>query len=200
MIGIVLARRFFPDRLHYAPIEAQQLERYRILRGLGFFGIEKHSVRGAAQFLRVAEAVLSDPAAVLWVTAQGRFADVRERPVRLEAGVEHLAGRLPEVWFVPLALEYAFWTERSPEALALWGEPRLGREMVGQFEASLESTMDRLAQMSRERRAKAFAEVLRGGAGVGGWYDMWCALRARWRGEAFRREHEIASREAGDGC
>ncbi|MCS7049594.1 MAG: lysophospholipid acyltransferase family protein [Verrucomicrobiae bacterium] len=199
MIGLVLARRFFSDRCHYAPIESAQLERYRVLRGLGFFGIEKNSMRGAAQFLRVASAVLENPSSVLWVTAQGRFADVRERPLRLEAGVEHLARRLPDAWFVPLALEYTFWTERCAEALARWGEPRQGREVVGQVETELQRVMDELAQSSRQRRAEDFAVVLRGRAGVGGCYDVWRAWRARWRGESFAREHGADATTRGGG-
>lgn len=189
MIGLVLARRFLPDRQHYAPIEAEQLQRYGVLRRLGFFGVEKGTVRGAAQFLRVATAVLAESTAVLWITAQGRFADVRERPLRLESGVEHLARRMPEVWFVPLALEYTFWTERCPEALARWGEPVPGRVATGQLESRLERTLDELNAASQARRADAFEVVVRGRAGVGGWYDVWRAWRARCRGEAFQREH-----------
>ena len=51
------------------------------------------SRRGAIQFLRTAEAVLQSPRHLLAVTPQSRFADVRERPVRFEAGLGHLATR-----------------------------------------------------------------------------------------------------------
>lgn len=187
LICLILARHFFPHRRHYAPMEAAQLERYRIFRKLGFFPVEKNTRRGAAQFLRGAEAVLAQPGAVLWVTAQGRFADVRERPLRLEAGVTHLARRLSGVEFVPLALEYPFWGERCPEALARWGEPV--RDSA-ELEAALERTQDALAGASLRRAAGEFQIVLHGSAGVGGFYDQWRRLQARWRGEAFKREHE----------
>ena len=38
-------------------------------------------------------AILSRPESVLWITAQGEFVDVRERPTRLKEGIGHLAHR-----------------------------------------------------------------------------------------------------------
>ena len=215
LICLLLARHYFPDRRHYAPIEAAQLERYRVFRKLGFFPVEKHSRRGAAQFLRGAEAALAQPRAVLWVTAQGRFADVRERPVGLEPGVAHLARRVPGAMFVPLALEYPFWSERCPEALARWGESIAGDALVGRasprgegltpvrgdarttiedaeqlLETRLGETQDALAASAVRRDPADFEMLLRGNAGVGGFYDAWRRWRARWRGEKFEKEHE----------
>ncbi len=187
LICLVLARHYFPNHRHYAPMDAPQLERYRVFHNLGFFAVEKNSRRGAIQFLRGAEAALAQPRAVLWVTAQGRFADVRERPLQLEPGVAHLAQRLPGAVFVPLALEYAFWNERFPEALARWGEPVATAEML---EQKLEETQTALAAASQRRDAGDFTTILEGSAGVGGFYDWWRRMRAGWRGEKFQKEHE----------
>ena len=43
------------------------------------------------------------------------------RPVRLRPGLAHLARRVPGATIVPLALEYPFWDERTPEALCRFG-------------------------------------------------------------------------------
>ena len=60
---------------------------------------------------------------MLWITAEGSFTDARTRPVRLRPGLAHLARRVPGATIVPLALEYPFWDERTPEALCRFGTP-----------------------------------------------------------------------------
>ena len=72
---------------------------------------------------------------LLAVTPQGRFADVRERPVHFEAGLGHLAARVQRALFVPFAVEYVFWEERLPEILVRFGEPvEVRREHAAAFE------------------------------------------------------------------
>src|SRR5579875_1700010 len=122
MLIVLLGELLLPDRRHYAPIDAQALEKYPILRKLGIFPVEVASPRGAAQFLRTAEAVLRDNG-VLWLTPQGRFADPRDFPLAFKPGLAALALRLPDVPLLPLAVEYLFWDERLPETLLHFGEP-----------------------------------------------------------------------------
>jgi 1-acyl-sn-glycerol-3-phosphate acyltransferase len=198
LLSLVLMTRLFPAHHAYAPIEAAQLERYGILRDMGLFGIEPGTARGGLRFLRTAEAVLRHPGAMLWLTPQGRFADARERPVLFEDGLAHVAMRAPDAVFVPLAVEYPFWMESRPEALARFGEPLRGGELpLAQgveacsraLSLRLERTQDALAAESVARDAARFDTLLGGSAGVGGVYDRWRAFKARWRGEAFAREH-----------
>src|SRR5204862_993810 len=101
----------YPDRSHWGPIEEAALRRYRFLARAGLFGIETGTTRGALQFLRTATAILPDPNATLWITAQGRFTDARQRPPQLRAGVAHLACGLDRGLIVPLAVELTFWDE-----------------------------------------------------------------------------------------
>ncbi|HRI14672.1 MAG TPA: lysophospholipid acyltransferase family protein [Verrucomicrobiota bacterium] len=123
LVGLVLKVEFFPDRAAFAPMDAAMLERYRFFRRLGFFGVEQRTRRSAVQFLRTAEAVLESPQGALFITPQSRFADVRERPLRFESGLGHLAARVRRALFVPAAIEYVFWEERLPEILVRFGEP-----------------------------------------------------------------------------
>ena len=123
LVCLLLAREFFPRRTSFAPIDAAMLERYRIFKQLGFFGVEQGTTRGALTFLRTAQATLASSANALWLTPQGRFVDVRERPLRLQDGLGALATRTPNAAFIPLAIEYAFWTEPRPEILVAFGEP-----------------------------------------------------------------------------
>ena len=195
---LVLAKEFFAERTGFAPIDAGALKRYPFFRKLGFFPVETGSARGAVQFLQTSQAVLIDPRHMLWLTPQGRFADVRERPANFQAGLGHLARRVEHAAFVPLALEYVFWEERLPEVLARFGEPLPVPAESGAHDAHtwthvleqhLEANQNALAYEVLRRDPTDFQTVLRGGAGQGGVYDWWRGLKARVRGETFTKEH-----------
>lgn len=198
LVLLIVAQKYWPDRRHFAPIDASALGRYRILESLGFFGIERGTVAGARRFAETTRGILAEPQTVLWLTPQGRFADPRERPAQLESGLAWLARRAaPNVSFVPLALEYPFWEERTAECLLRFG-PVLERDHIASFDtaergrllaAELEATQDRLAEESLGRRADDFETLVQGAAGVGGVYDLWRRLKAHVRGERFRSEH-----------
>jgi 1-acyl-sn-glycerol-3-phosphate acyltransferase len=196
LMGLLLARRIFPGRRHFAPIDAAGLEKYRFFAKLGFFGIQPGTARGARRFLEVSQALLAQPETVLWITAGGRFADPRERPVRLRPGLGALIQRLDHVTVLPLALEYPFWEERTPEALARFGEAlhaggeeRSAAGWTELLESRLAATQDGLAAEALARDVSRFETLAGGRAGVGGVYDVWRLLRARLRGEDFRPEH-----------
>jgi 1-acyl-sn-glycerol-3-phosphate acyltransferase len=192
---IVLTATLLRGRKGYGPMEAAQLERYGFMRRIGVFGIEPDSRRGAAAFLRTGSAILADPEAVLWITAEGAFADPRLRPVRLRPGTAHLMARLEEIVAIPLALEYPFWTERLPEALCRFGKPLHSADggSVASWQERLENelavNMDALAIDAIAREPARFELVLRGRSGVGGLYDVFRRARAAVRGESFAPEH-----------
>lgn len=200
LVALALSDRLFGAYRSYGPIEAQAVERYGFFRRLGFFGVDRGTAAGARRFLRTSLALLERPATALWITPEGQFRDPRERPVELESGLahlaRHLARRLGHGLFLPLALEYPFWEESSPEVLARFGEPVSIVDLDGgpaqitaALAAHLEATQDALASEARARRPEAFESLLAGRAGVGGVYDLWRAFKARLRGERFDREH-----------
>jgi 1-acyl-sn-glycerol-3-phosphate acyltransferase len=196
LVALVLAE-LFPQRAHFGPIDAAALGKYRFFEWLGFYGVEQGTRRGALAFLRTSLAVLARPGSALWITAQGRFTDPRDRPVKLREGVGHLVRRLEGGTVLPLALEYPFWEERYPEALARFGEPiPIGHgggcsvvEWMSRIEAGLTRAQDALAADARQRRAEAFETLVGGKAGVGGVYDLWRRLKALLTGRRFRAEH-----------
>jgi 1-acyl-sn-glycerol-3-phosphate acyltransferase len=197
---VLIASRRFPDRRHFGPMDAAALERYRFMRKFGVFGIELDAPRGAATFLRTCRAILADRRSMLWITAEGQFTDPRQRPVRLRPGLAHLMRLFPEAAVVPLAIEYAFWNERYPEALFRFGrafvpaqEEQVTRGDIEAWqrllEARLEEAMDGLAAESMRRDASLFEPLMRGAAGVGGIYDLWRQTVALVTGRPFQREH-----------
>jgi len=192
---IVAAAKLLPDRASYGPMEAHQLKRYGLLRRMGVFGIDPTSARGAASFLQIGRRVLEDPRRVLWVTAEGKFSDPRQRPVILQPGIAHLARHVPDVVFLPLAIEYSFWNESRPEALIRFGPPieigprRDVTEATAALGAALTATMDALARESMTRDPAFFRPLVRGVAGVGGIYDLWRRVRAWASGQDFDAAH-----------
>ena len=191
--AMVLIPREFAGRACFGPIEAAMLDRYRFMRRLGLFGVEPGTRAGAAAFLRTSRAVLDAPSRMLWVTAQGSFADPRARPVALRPGVAHLMASVPGAVALPVAFEYPFWTESRPEALARCGPPLEGAGSAEAWRARLEEAlteaMDALAADAVARDPAPFRDLLRGRAGVGGVYDLWRRARAGARGERFSAAH-----------
>lgn len=203
MVCYLLAATLAPERRHYAPMDDEALNRYAILKRIGCFPVDIRSARGAVQFLRMGEAVLRS-GGVLWVTPQGRFADVRERPLLFKPGLAMLAARLGECTLVPVAMEYTFWDERKPEALVEIGEPIAVRGQTAevletQMTASLAAVMDRLRDAALTRNGQAFERVLlRGSVGVGGFYALGKQIRAAFIGRRYRGEHTTPTEFTGE--
>ncbi|HLH02088.1 MAG TPA: lysophospholipid acyltransferase family protein [Bryobacteraceae bacterium] len=195
LVGLHLSQRVFPQRAHFAPIDAAGLAKYKFLERLGFFGVERGTRRGAARFLEIGEAVLKRADAALWVTPQGEFTDVRV-PVKLKPGIGHLANRLDRFALLPVALEYGFWNERYPEAFVCIGRPliedgrtRNAAQWTDVFESSLQETLTALSSRVVQRKTELFEQLLEGKAGVGGIYDLWRASKARLQGKRWQPEH-----------
>ena len=196
VLFVVLARRLLPGRRVFAPIDASMIGRYAFMPRIGAFGVDLESASGARDFLAAAKAVLIG-GDVLVITAQGRFADVRERPVRTASGLAHLAAAVPGALFVPLALEYAFWTERRFEALIRFGAPLAGdalaampkAERRARLDEGLEATMDRLAADSLARNAGAFVDLLTGSATINPVFDAVSRVRALIAGRPYVPGH-----------
>ncbi|MCJ2082547.1 lysophospholipid acyltransferase family protein [Methylobacterium sp. J-090] len=202
-VVILLAGRLFPARESHAPFDAKMLERYAIFSRIGAFPVDLDSARGAAQFLKASRKILASrkiparPGAMIWITAQGRFADVRARPLDLRAGVARLPELAPDTLFVPLALDYAFWEERGAEACAAFGPPIRGADLhalprperLARMEAALTDTLDRLTADVIARDPGRFTALVSGAKGVGGVYDLGRRLRAALTGRRFEPAH-----------
>jgi 1-acyl-sn-glycerol-3-phosphate acyltransferase len=198
----VLTARLFAQRRSYGPIDAEALQRYAFMRRLGLFGVQADTYAGAARFLRVGQQVLGQPNTLLCMTPEGRFTDARLRPLVLRPGLAALIARLPRVTALPLALEYPFWDESRPEALARFGTPIVfGREhavadIQPRLTLALTAAMDALAADACSRDAARFITLLEGRVGVGGVYDAWRRLDAWRRGRPFDASHHQASAQS----
>lgn len=193
---VVLADRLFPGHPGFGPIDAEALQKYRFMARIGLFPVERGQA-GAVNFLRQSLGVLGDPQAILWVTAEGHFTDPRRRPVLLRPGIAHLARRLPQAILLPLAVEYTFWEESTPEVLVRFGDAVDAADHVGLdvgrwrelLENRLADTMDALAVDSMSRDPDRFETLLGGRVGVGGVYDLWRRAAATLAGRRFHAGH-----------
>lgn len=192
---ILLQTLLFPGRRGFGPMDAAALGKYGLFERMGVFGIELETRRGAAQFLAICDRVLASPENVLWITAQGGFADVRSRPIQLRPGIAHLLRRVPGATVLPLAMEYGFWNEAKPEALARFGTPidagreRSVAEWTAELEAALTRTSDELAADSRLRDPRLFMRLLHGSAAIGPIYGAYRRLRAIATGQKIDVSH-----------
>ncbi|NBJ10433.1 lysophospholipid acyltransferase family protein [Microvirga arsenatis] len=197
-VYILAADRFFPSFESYAPIDAAMLKQYGVFGRIGAFGVDLDSPRGAAHFLKTSAEILSSPNRALWITAQGRFGDARERPLALKPGVARLVELAPGCTVLPLAIEYGFWLERGAEAFMAFGQPMRGADLLAlsrterlqHLESALTATLDRLSADVQSRDPARFRAVLEGRAGVGGVYDGWRRLTAILRGRRFDPSHQ----------
>ena len=187
LICLILRREFFPERSAYAPIEAAALERYRFLKRLGFFAVETGTTRGASQFLKTSAAILESNESALFLTPQGKFADVRA-PLVMAPGIDHLAAHAPGAVYLPLAIEYSFWEERKPEVLLAFGEAASAAPDVPLADR-LAKLQAQLAAAAVRRQPNEWKILRKSRSGVNLPYDLWRGLRARLRGEAFRAGH-----------
>ena len=203
MVAFLLGGELFRTRRHYAPMDAAALKKYNILSFLGVFPVEVSSSRGAVKFLRTGEAILRG-GGVLWVTPQGRFADVRERPIAFKPGLAALAARVPGCAVLPMAIEYVFWDERTPEALLLLGEPvrvadgETTESVEARLKMALEATMEQMRTRAMSRDAGEFERVLvRGRVGVGGFYGVGQRAKAWLTRKPYQPEHSLPSNPLG---
>jgi 1-acyl-sn-glycerol-3-phosphate acyltransferase len=203
LFAMLLCERLFPQRRYYAPIDGDALEQYKVFAKLGYFGLRSSGTQGAAAFLKTSRAILASEGGSLWITPEGRFADVRDREATLMPGLAHLVAKMPRAVVVPLAIECAFWDERLPVLLGMLGKP-VRAEDVGSVQKedwqlaltrSLRSTQDALQSLVVARQSEPFESLLRGRSGAGWWYDSWRRVRSVFTGKRFEQEHGEQFRE-----
>ena len=195
LVGYFLNSEFLDGRTAYAPIDIQALEQYPVFRKLGFYGVDLNSFEGAKQFLAITREVIKKSQVAIWITPTGRFVDVRARS-EFQPGLGHLAASAGGVMLLPVAVEYTFWEERTPEALVEFGpvirttrSEQSKNDWQSELESQLASAQARLAKKAIARDASQFDVALGGQAGVGGWYDFARRTRSRLNGTDFDPRH-----------
>lgn len=185
LICLLLSDRFASNLHNFAPIDHRSLAHFRFFRKLGFFGVEKGTRLGTKQFFRTGFAILRQPDSVLWVTPQGGFVDPRVRPTDIKGGIAQFPALMPNVRFVPLAIEYFFSGERLPYAALRFGEPIYAsanlprKEFRKHLSGALEGVQDQLATEVTSGTIFEADAVLSGKSGTNGIYGWWERIRGK---------------------
>jgi hypothetical protein len=178
-------------------MDSAALDHYGIFRPMGFFAVDNATARGAAQLLRAGRQVLTRPDSVLWITPEGQFQDVRQRPIVFRPGLGALMTRMGRLTCVPVAIEYTFWDERLPEILVNVGEPleiadgslEDARTWTNLLSYAMSATLDELSMLALERDPDSFTTVLTGSGGIGGVYELWKRFTCAVTGRAYHHDH-----------
>ena len=103
--------------------------------------------------------------------------------------------------FLPLAIEYTFWEERTPEALIEFGEPSTDsgdnpkQTGSGIWKIDWQERRRALAEKAIARQPDRFDVLLDGSAGVGGFYDLARRIRSLVTAGEFESAPPQATRE-----
>ena len=183
-------------------MEAAGLSTYRFFRRLGFFGVEPGTTRGSRNSCARAGAILERPRTAPVDHGPGPLRRPAAKAARRQAwGTWHTgcAGVL-----LPLALEYPFWEERIPEALARsaalfveMGHRNRRRSGLGLMEQALDETQDDLARKRPPRPGRLQDPGRRQGGGRRS-LRLVEAAQATARGETFAPEHQTCQAAGGD--
>ena len=219
LVGFLLATDRTPSRQGSSPMEMAQWKQFGFFKKLGVFGIEPDAP-GAVEALAEHAAMLFNASdrGTLWITPQGRFADVRE-PARLRPGAAAVcahddakrgasAHERPRVMLVSLAIEYAFWTDQRPELLLharMLDEPPQAPASTAHWLRAQTRHMRRvqseLAELVIARDPAAFVPAFAwaesaAGSGADGeparvnpFYDLWLRLRGK-SGRVIQRDQQ----------
>ena len=202
IILIVLSREFMPSRAPYGPIDRDELRRFAIFRKVGLFGVDPDDPRTLdAMRGYLAGVAARDPRFALFVTPQGRFADVRDEIVP-RPGVAAVAAALAPDRAVSIAVEYGFWVDQKPE-IFLRAETvscAEGGTLAWQrrFTEAMRANQAALAGLVRARDAAAFeplsARFAPKTTGTNPFYDLWLRVTGRAGGELGEARRERGAR------
>ncbi len=193
--AMLLQKAYFSDRTFYAPIDADALEKYRIMSKLGFYGVRLESFDGTSAFLSLTKAILESKKATIWITPEGQFSDCRDHSRPLMPGLSHLASKFSGVTFLPLAFEYGFWNESRPQIFARFGSPISSDTSMqkGEWTALLAErlriTQNELARSVQARDPAAFKYVIKSRPIRLGLYDHLRSWSAWVNGKPFDPRH-----------
>lgn len=202
IVLLLLIRKQYRDWRFHGPIDQAALERYPVLERLGLFGLRADSAAGARRFFEIGDQLLETSQAGIAMTAQGRFADVRERPVALKRGLGRLLSRHPQANAWPVAIEYVFWNERLPEILVRFGSSPVAADGLSadvvhrRLESALEAEMDELAAQAKARDPALFRSLVTGRRGIGTLEDLPLRIRSLLRGKPFDPSHFSVGNDA----
>jgi 1-acyl-sn-glycerol-3-phosphate acyltransferase len=195
LVCVLLGTVQTPSRTHAAPMDIEQLRRFKFMRKIGIFGVSPDDPRSLPRMLRHVKGRFDhEPRCTLWITPQGEFRDVRDE-IALRPGAGAVAARACERREIPvlaLAIEYTFWEDKRPEVFLrvervtppdlpdYATRPERIEAWTNEIERAMRENQSALAQIVMERDPRPFELVLGGKEGANHpLYDLWLRLRGK---------------------
>ncbi|MEO1128862.1 MAG: lysophospholipid acyltransferase family protein [Planctomycetota bacterium] len=187
LIACPAGMTYFPERSVRAPMDASQLEKFKFMRKLGIFGIDPDdpaSLQAMSDY--ILEFFAGEARPTLWITPQGRFADVRT-PIRVRPGAAAIAARTQEsrgdVRVLSLAVEYAFWLDKKPEIFLRFERCDCDGHTTTDWHRAITDGMARnaaaLATLVTARDAAPFTPLVSQSGRINPVYDLLLKLRGK---------------------
>ncbi len=181
---MLIAGLYLRNRVHCAPMDIVQLRRYRIFRKIGAFGIDpEHPQTPAKMNTYIEEVVAQHPNALLWITPQGQFTDVRDA-VNLRPGAAALAAKHTKASVFCVGVEYNYWQDQKAELFLRFQTCNTDdRSTSGWFRAmrqAMSENLDTLSQLVIKRDPSNFLQPLGSGRSrTSRVYDLMLRLRGQ---------------------
>ncbi|MFN7840261.1 MAG: lysophospholipid acyltransferase family protein [Pirellula sp.] len=200
IVAMMCQKHYMGHRTLFAPIDADQLENYAVLKKMGFYGVRLQSFSGAQQFLETSKKLLASPSTSIWITPEGKFCDVRDHDQPLMPGLAHLVTKISHTTIIPLALEYSFWDDSRPHIFGQFGD-HINCEQLGFDDKSacneyltqaLRKSQRELATAVVKRDPQAFNYVVSSHAKRLSWYDFARKWAAWLKGRSFDPRHSAS--------
>ncbi len=168
----------------YVMIEEAQLARYPFFRLVGGFSVNRQNGRSAAASLAYGAGLLNHkPGRMLLIFPQGEILANDRRPLTFYSGIGHLARRVRDGRFYPLALRYEFIGEQRPEAFLSVGAPlrfpdnsATSKDITATLAQALTNELDALRDDVIAYRLQSFTTLVSGAQSVN---RLWDALRGK---------------------
>ena len=123
-VGYNLCRRVFKVDIR---MMIEELGRFPILSKAGAFSINKKSAQESMKALKYSVSAMNKPERGLWIFPQGIVKPPNFRPIEFQSGMTFVAQNCVKKYgginLIPVALNYAFLREYSPEILVEVGDP-----------------------------------------------------------------------------
>lgn len=193
LVGLLLHGEFLGARSICGPMDADQLRKFRIFRGVGLFGIDPDDPASLELMSEwVDTRFREDGHSTFWITPQGEFTDPRQT-VKPRPGVAAIAARHPGIPVVSIAIEYPFILDSKPEVcMRIERVPNPENPSTSQWQRVIRDTMqhngERLAEQVITRDSTEWQPIIGAGkASVHPLYNLW--LRMRGRSTAIKVDH-----------
>lgn len=200
IVAMMCQTHYMSRRTLFAPIDADQLENYAVLKKMGFYGVRLQSFSGAQQFLETSRELLKRSTTSIWITPEGKFCDVRDHQQPLMPGLAHLVTRLSHTTVIPLALEYCFWDDSRPHVFGKFGTPISCEERRFEDKSAcneeltqaLRATQRELATCVVAREPQSFNYLIASHTKRLSWYDYARKWAAWIKGRSFDPRHSAS--------